>query len=363
MIGRVLILGGYGNFGKRIAGALTAAGIGVVVAGRNRTKAEALAGRLPTGLAEPAWFDISRDLDAWLKEIRPAVVVHACGPFQGQDYGVARACIANGAHYVDLSDGRGFVTGITALDQDAKEAGVAVISGASTIPGLSSAVLEHFQGQFSRIDSLRYGISPGQKAERGLATTQGVLSYVGRPLTPFAGSGGTVYGWQDIYRQAYPGLGKRWMANCDVPDLDLFAERYGVGSIRFSAGLEVGLLHLGLWGLSWLVRWGLPLNLPRHAGVFLRASNWFNGLGTADGGMHVVLSGLDLDGRPVTRSWYIIAREGDGPFIPTVPAILLARRLASGEAMLTGAYPCVGLVTLDDYLDALGGHRIETLSL
>ena len=39
----VLILGGYGNFGKRIARALAADAIPVVIAGRNREKAEELA--------------------------------------------------------------------------------------------------------------------------------------------------------------------------------------------------------------------------------------------------------------------------------------------------------------------------------
>ena len=108
-------------------------------------------------------------------------------PFQIKRYEVAEACIAACVHYVDLADGRGFVTGIPALDASAKSAGVWVISGASTVPGLSSAVLEHYRSEFATIDSLRYGISPGQKAERGLATTQGILSYVGKPLKAVPG--------------------------------------------------------------------------------------------------------------------------------------------------------------------------------
>ncbi len=174
---------------------------------------------------------------------------------------------------------------------------VCVVSGASTVPGLSSAVLEHFRSEFAEIDSLKFGISPGQQAERGLATTQGILSYVGKPLKPFPGHRHTVYGWQDLYRQPYPDIGKRWMANCDIPDLDLLPERYGIKSIQFSAGLELSALHLGLWGLSWLVRAGLPLNLPRFAKPMLAASNWFNGMGSADGGMHVIITGKDRDGR------------------------------------------------------------------
>ena len=359
MPGKALILGGYGNFGKRIAAALTKSGVSVIIAGRNEEKAWELVTELPEGLAETACFDAFSELPDKLAAWEPAVVVNTCGPFQTSDYSIAQTCIKSGVHYVDLADGREFVTGITTLDTTAREAGVAVISGASTVPGLSSAVLDHYRDDFAEMHSLRFGISPGQGAERGLATTKGILTYVGRPLKPFPG-GDKAYGWQDIYRQTYPMLGPRWMANCDVPDLDLLPEHYGLKSIRFSAGLELGLLHLGLWGLSWLVRLGLPLNLPRYAESLLTASNWFNTLGSPDGGMHMIMEGVDKAGQPLTRKWFIVALHGDGPQIPTVPAIILARKLAKGELPLTGAVPCVGLVTLEDYLDELKNFKIQT---
>ncbi len=269
--GSVLVLGGYGNFGKRIAARLIQYDVPVIVAGRSLDKAEAEVRALNSKLAKAAAFDAMQDLGTQLQALRPLVVVNTVGPFQTSDYRVARASIAHGVHYVDLADGRDFVTGIVALNEDAKRAGVSVIAGASTVPGLSSAVIEHYAGEFAEIDELVYGISPGQKAERGLATTQGILTYVGKRLRPFAGVKSPVYGWQDLYRQDYPELGRRWMANCDIPDLDLLPPRYGIKSIRFSAGLELSPLHLGLWGLGWLVRLGVPLDLPRHAGLDVEA--------------------------------------------------------------------------------------------
>ena len=337
MTGKVLILGGYGNFGKRIARALTASGTPVIIAGRDEGRAKAEAAALPHGLATAVAFDVRDDLRRHLDEVQPVVVVNTCGPFQNSDYRVAEACIDAAIHYIDLADGRDFVTGITTLDARARERGVAVISGASTVPALSSAVIEHLRPQFSQLHALRFGISPGQRAERGLATTQGILSYVGKPLRPFAGDDAPSYGWQGIHRQRFPVLGKRWMANCDIPDLDLLPKAYGLRSIRFSAGLELAPLHLGLWALSWLVRSGLPINLPRHAGWLLTASNLFDPLGSADGGMFVVLSGLDLDGRPRERRWFIVARRGEGPQIPTIPAIILAQKAACGKLSLLGA--------------------------
>ena len=93
----------------------------------------------------------------------------------------------------------------------------------------------------------------------------------------------------------------------------------------------------------------------------LKASNLFNIFGSDAGGMHMILSGRGHDGQPLTRTWFIVAKAGDGPQIPTIPAILLARRLYEKDPGLrTGAYPCVGLVRLDDYLDALKPFAIKT---
>jgi len=354
----VLILGGYGNFGKRIAMALNHHNVPLVIAGRNLAKAQALAAELPGTRAGA--IDIHRDFTAALLREKPSVVVHTCGPFQGADYDVARACIAAGIHYIDLADGRDFVTGFRGLDAQARAAGVTAVSGASTVPGLSSAVVEHFKAQFSRLDAMNFGIAPGQRAERGLATTQGILSYAGRRLKPFAGHSAP-YGWQDLRRLTLPGMGTRWLANCDIPDLDLLPETYGFKDIRFGAGLEVGLLHFGLWALSWAVRLGLPLNLKAMAGPMLKISNIFDPLGSDIGGMFVDLKGLDLDGRPKIVRWAIVAASGDGPQIPCVPAILLAKRLhEKSPGIAAGAFACVGLISLEDYLAELEQFDIRT---
>jgi Saccharopine dehydrogenase NADP binding domain len=356
---KVLVLGGYGNFGKRIARLLTRNGVAVIIAGRDRSKADGLVRTLPEGLAEAAAFDAKTDLGRHLATSDTAVVVNTCGPFQTSDYGVARTCIESGVHYIDLADGRDFVVGITTLQNNAAARGVTVISGASTVPALTSAVIEHYLPQLSEIDALTFGIAPGQKAERGLATTQAILSYVGKQLKPCAGFK-LRYGWQDLYRQSYPEIGNRWMANCDIPDLDLLPGKYGIDKIRFSAGMENPIIHLGMWLMSWGVRLGAPVDLPKHASALLRVSNWFDAFGTADGGMHVILEGKDRNGRRISKKWFIVARDGDGPYIPTAPAVILAQKILADKLNVRGAMPGVGMVTLGDYLHELRGLNIST---
>jgi hypothetical protein len=361
---KVLILGGYGNFGNRIATALAKANVAIIIAGRDAKKAASLAENLtktyPNSSVEIAIFDVKTELLTQLQNLNPTVVINTAGPFQNSDYCVANACIQNSIHYIDLADGRDFVCEISSLNEAAKKSNILVVSGASTVPALSSAVLEKYQNEFSEIDSLIFGISPGQKAHRGLATTKGILTYVGKSLKPCAGSSEVRYGWQDLYKIKYPNLGWRWMANCDIPDLDLMPSRYNIKSIRFSAGMESRLLHFGIWIFSWAVRFGLPLNLPKHAELLLKMSHCFDWLGTADGGMHVVLKGKDNNQKEKTLKWFIVAKNGDGPQIPTIPAIILAKRIIAGEIVPSGAMPCVGMVSLEDCLKELAEFEVSS---
>ena len=78
--------------------------------------------------------------------------------------------------------GREYVCGIKTLDQAARQARVSIISGASTVPALSSAVIESAQHKFASISAMHYGIATGAKTPRGLATTKAILSYIERPI-------------------------------------------------------------------------------------------------------------------------------------------------------------------------------------
>lgn len=362
---QVLILGGYGNFGTRIATELTKDNISIIIAGRDFHKAQVLQDNLKQygATVSIAAFDATQEFAKQLTTLKPEIVINTIGPFQTADFTIPTICAEHGVHYLDLADARDFVTGITSLDALAKEKNVLVVSGASTVPGLSSAVLDHYLPRFFQLNSLIYGISPGQKAPRGLATTESILTYLGKPLKPWGNDQEHHYGWQDIYRQDYPELGKRWMANCDVPDLDLFKDRYGLKEIRFSAGMESSALHLGMWLVSHLVRLGLPLNLSKHAQSLLSFSHAFDWLGTPDGGMHMIMKGIDKAGKPLEIKWFLVAKNNDGPQIPCVPAIILAKKLIQDKLKIRGAMPCVGLVTLDEFTKEIQNFAIKQIEI
>ncbi len=355
----ILIIGGYGNFGSYIAHKLAGdAKIRLIIAGRSLLRAQAFCAQLKainTPLA--AQLDINHNIAPALQHLRPDLVIHTSGPFQRQSYAVAQACIAHGCHYIDLADARSFVANIDTLDAAARAQHVAVISGASSVPCLSGAVLDYFAPRFAELREVDYGLSIAAQPSPGLATVEASLSYAGKPflrLTVLAQR--EAYGWQDLHSHTFPEIGQRWLAACDVPDLDLklFPTRYpALRSMRFSAGTEQPLQQLGLWALSWLVRWGVISSLQPYARHLLHWRDKLSAQGSSKSGFYVTLKGVDAAGNYKTERFTLIARNRHGPLIPCQPAIILALRLARNEALAAGARPCLGLITLADYLSAL----------
>ena len=362
MVARILIIGGYGNFGSYIARRLAGdEAIHLVIGGRSATKAKVFANSLDaSNAAEGHAIDIDGNLDEALARIAPDIVIHTTGPFQTQDHRVAKACIAQGSHYLDLADARTFVASIDQLDADAKAKDVLVVSGASSVPCLTAAVIDAYLPAFACLDAVDYGISAAQHTNRGLATTSAVLSYVGKPMTMLRdGVMKTVYGWEDTHAVRYPELGRRLFGNCDIPDLDLFPRRYPtLKSMRFSAGHELKFLHAGTRMLGLLVRLGIIGSLSDHAENLLKLAFVFDRFGSGRSGFHMFLTGTGHDWKPLTRRFWIVARSGHGPYIPCMPAILLAQQLARGALTRRGAMPCIDLIDLDSYLAALEGLDI-----
>ena len=366
----ILVLGGYGTFGSRIAQALSRdPALRIIIAGRDLNKAQQFCDvlRLVTpdcDVAARAMDIASPHLDELLRDSHAQLVIHTCGPFQGQDYQVARACIKTGIHYIDLADSRTFVCGIGRLHENALSKNVLVVSGASTVPGLSAAVVDKYASQFKQLMTLDYGITPGNKTPRGIATVRSILSYCGQPISRWEkGRWKTVYGWQNLHLKRYPSpMRLRWMSACDIPDLEIFPARYpGLRTVKFFAGLELGFMHLGMWFLSWFARIGLISNWANYARSLKRASEWFASWGSDVGGMHMILSGINHADKHRKINWYLIAGSGHGPQIPCISSIVLAKKIARGQLTERGAKPCVGLFTLEEFFVELAGLDIRVV--
>lgn len=355
---RVIVLGGAGNFGARIVRALCAdPRIELLVGGRHGSSvpgAEHVKGVV---------LDITgADFAGRLRTFAPDLVIHCVGPFQGRDYRIPTAALDAGAHYLDLADGREFVAQFALqMHERAIAAGRVAIAGASTLPALSSAVVQELRHGLLSLESIEVVIAPGQRAPRGRATLQAVFSYLGKAFPVWRkGKWTHCWGWMDL-REIKLDIGDRLAAACDVPDLALFPARFvGVQDVTFHAALEFRMQHLALWSLAALRRTGLPLPVSRWAVALDRFAGLFDSAAGNQGGMRVSVIGGRSNGDRVRRTWQLTAPALDGPEIPCMPAILLARKFARGELPKSGAFPCMEFLALSEFAPEFARWGITT---
>ncbi len=359
---QVLLLGATGAFGSRLAEGLVRSGLGVVAVARGVPALAALAARLGPSVT-PLAMDRSALTAARLAEI-PGLfaVADASGPFQDRAPDLPRVAIEAGLHWVDLADARDWVAGIGALDDAARDAGVAVLAGASSTPALSHAVLDRITAGARAIHMIDVAISPGNRAPRGEAVLRAILSRAGQPIRVFRGGRWTIEpGWGLADRQDIAGIGRRRLALCETPDLDLLVTRFAPrADAIFRAGLELGVMHQGLAALAWLVRVGVLRSLLPLTRPLLWLARLLAPFGTDRGGMTVAVFAEEADGVLRRRCWTLVAEAGDGPFVPTLPALAALRGLADGSLAFRGASPCVGVLGYDAIAAGFAAHRITT---
>ncbi len=132
----ICVVGATGATGTRVGLAAAAAGLPVVLAGRNRAKLDVLAGEI--GGAEVRTIDLDRPgtLDAAFDGV--AVVANCLGPATLTGRPVAEAAVRAGVHYVDTTGEPLFCLWLVErLDGPARERGIALVTaaGGSAVPG------------------------------------------------------------------------------------------------------------------------------------------------------------------------------------------------------------------------------------
>ncbi|EJC79902.1 saccharopine dehydrogenase-like oxidoreductase [Rhizobium leguminosarum bv. trifolii WSM2297] len=380
----LLIIGGYGTFGGRLAQLLgDEPRLRLLVAGRSLAKADdfladlrspkAGAGRLGSNDLG-AWlqavaFDRDGDLVEQLTRLKPDLVVDASGPFQtfGDDaYKVVQACIGLGIDYADIADSTGFVAGIGGLDAAAKVRGTFALSGLSSLPALSFAAIEAMAPEFSRVDAVAAGIAPSSHVKIGLNVVRAIATYAGKPVAVWRdGRKASGRGLIDDMRVviAPPGaapLRSRNFLLVDAPDLALLPQRFaGLQSSFTGVGTEPQALQRLLALSARLVRLKLLPSLMPFSPLLQRASHRF-AVGDHRGGMFVRLDGLDAAGKSLTWGWHLIAEGDDGPFIPITGVAALVRRLLQGIRPEAGARPATEELQLADFEAEFRRFQIAT---
>ncbi len=344
---KILILGGTGVFGERIARLLSRDGHQLTIAARSLPTAQALATELD---ATALRLDRSGDLSALAGH---QVIIDAAGPFHayGSDpYRLARTALAAGAHYLDLADNADFCAGIAALDAEARQVNRAAISGLSSVPAISSAAVRALAGP-DRPLMIDSAILPGNRSPRGLSVMASILSQAGRRFPLYqAGQWTTATGWSAPRDYALPGGRTRQGWRIEVPDTRLFPAHFQAQTVDFRAGLELGIMRYGLAAFATLRRL-IPFPVPtRLVRAFRFMADLLAHFGTGIGGMSITVTTASHQ-----HHWSLLAEDGDGPFVPAIAIRALLRR----PTLPVGATPALEFVTLDELQAAMSDLAIR----
>lgn len=364
---KILILGGYGVFGGRLVRLLSdCPDLTMLIAGRNSSKAEAFCNQM-SGAAKfvPLALDRANIADALARQ-RPELVVDASGPFQSygaERYRVIEACIDAKVDYLDFADGADFVFGIDRYDDAARAAGIFALSGVSSFPVLTAAVLREFAKDVE-VRHVEGGIAPSPFAGVGLNVMRAVVGYAGAPVKLLRDgemAHGVGLGESRRYTIAVPGrvpLRNLRFSLVDVPDLQVIPPVFpGLQSIWMGAGPVPEILHRALNLLARArYRFRLPSLVP-VAPLFYRVLNALK-FGEHRGGMYVKVDG-ERDGMPVARSWHLLAEGDDGPYIPSMAIEAIVRKLLRGERPMPGARAATATLELSDYAELFAGRDIH----
>jgi hypothetical protein len=139
--------------------------------------------------------------------------------------------------------------------------------------------------------------------------------------------------------------------NCEVPELELFPSEFGAHTVRFFAGLELNFLNYLLSACAYPCRW-FSLDLSRRARFFLNVSLMLYPFGTTHGALAISLRGRDQKGNSIERRIALVT-DYDGPATPSSATIVMTRKLLASGPPRVGAFPCIGLLTLDELLNHL----------
>jgi len=163
---RFVIYGAYGFTGRLLVEEAVRRGHRPILAGRSREKLGPIA---ETHGLEAVAVSLS-DRDELERLIaRAKLVIHAAGPFVETSEPMLRACLAQRAHYLDITGELPVLRASFAHDRRAREAGVAVLSGVGFDVVPSDCLALHVARRIERPSRLRIAIAGAPTPSAGTA--------------------------------------------------------------------------------------------------------------------------------------------------------------------------------------------------
>lgn len=251
---RTLIVGGYGSVGHAIAEELATASDGpgsVVVAGRNGTKANAVAAEFGEHV-----FGVSFDLqktDSYARVLEDVDQVVMC--VDQSETGFVEACLERGIDYIDVTASDEFFRKVELLDDSALQGGAAAVLSVGLAPGVTNLLAKRMADQLSTISDIRIGVLLGLGEAFGVAASRWTLERIGREFViPTDHHSEPIRGFTNPVSVEFPRYGRRRAYSFDFSDqhvlhrtLDVPARTFLCFDSRAVSSAAYGLSRLGVY--------------------------------------------------------------------------------------------------------------------
>ena len=332
-------------FGRLLARELLAStDVEIVIAGRDAARAEAARLSLNgAGRVETMSLDLERPEELRRAARNAFAVACTAGPARRLSLELPMAAAEAGAHWFDMAEDPQWVLprlGDERLDRTARDAGVAVVPGCSTVPALSGALVRWCARRVPGARRARITLFIGNRNAKGTGSVAGAL--IGRFRDP---------SWVQLP------WGRARAFRFDSPDQKLLRNDLGVEA-EFRVALEWGhaarLVSVAGAGLD-------PLR-PEVAERVARAMAFFSSplglLGSAT-------SCLQVEMWPGTGEGIAAALVAEDQRLPILPTAMALERLVEGGSLGTGVLHPAELFDPDTWMAALRqrGARLLTRSI
>lgn len=312
---RVLIAGGAGVFGQRLARELLdTCAAHLVLAGRRPGPLRSACATLDPARTEALVLDL-HDPAAFARAAAGCTAI-ACtaGPFGDLPPALPGLAIAAGAHWVDIADDPdwvGCVLGDEALARGARAAGKVVAPGCSSVPTLSGVLVRACRERLPGVIRARITLFIGNRNRKGVASLARALASGGREAVPV---------------QLPPPFGVRPTFAFGSPDAALLREDLRIDA-EFRAGFEA---TLG-WRLAGVAR---PLGRLLGLGRLARAIAWLTRPAGRFGSPDGVLQAEAWDAAGTCEISWVRGRDQRMPILPAAEVL---------RACLAGTAPAPGV--------------------
>jgi saccharopine dehydrogenase-like NADP-dependent oxidoreductase len=288
MTQQVLILGGSGRIGSKVATDLIAhTSSHVTIAGRNLTTGAEVSQQLGDRVQFVA-IDLTNVAQLQDAISRADLVIHCAGPFHYRDAGVLKLCIEQGVNYVDVSDHPSFTRKALAYKAAAESAGITAVINTGIFPGISNSMVRRDVEQLDQAEKIHLSYVVAGSGGAGVTVMRTTFLGLQRPFEAWIdGEWKIVKPYSDREVVEFPKYGNVGVYWFDMPEAFTLPETFPVKTVITKFATVPRFYNYLTWSVA---RWWHPKLLQTKAVIeFLSyvshfmtdVTDTFSGIGVA----------------------------------------------------------------------------------